>query len=148
MKSQHDQFADALRKSAADEQSPFSEELHAQVMISVKQSRKYQAASSRLSRWWWLAGAIACVVMLFIIRPTAHKANQLNPSPEISTNLQSLPPIPALGPLLHEVVSPLRNQLHDAQYAYLDRDGKRLANFLLRNVPGLSPPSAPSQQPQ
>jgi hypothetical protein len=51
--------------------------------------------------------------------------------------MPELPTIPSLKKVVADVAEPVREKLNDAKFAYLDRDGKLLANFLRHSVPGV-----------
>ena len=144
MKSGSDEVGQRFREAAAAEKPIFSEELHDQVMAAAARRERSSEPSENSLRWWWLAGAIACAAVIGAVWLSIQTTTSGISSPR---ELSSLPPIPPIGDMVREAAMPVRTQLYDARYAYLDRDGERLARFLWRTVPGLSEQAHNKQEP-
>jgi hypothetical protein len=130
MKQPHDEFATKLRDEAERETPEFSDELHTRVMAAVRREKVRAAGSLSLRRLLVVpvgAGlAVLVSVVVWMVQPS---------SPPVPSPLVELPTVPALDEVIRETTGPVRQTLQDARFAYLDRDGKRLAKFLWRSIP-------------
>jgi hypothetical protein len=139
-----DRLGRRLREEAQREPPAFSEPLHARVMAQVRAARiTRRTAPKFVLAWWALPAALAAAVAVAVW--IGSPASPLKPAP-VTPTFSKLPQIPPLEKIVAKVAAPVRNQLHDARYAYLDRDGLNLANFLLQSLPGLH--ADPTHPPQ
>jgi hypothetical protein len=130
-----DPFGSQLREAAQREAVAFSQQLHERVMAGVRETRMPRIARPKTMIGWWpvalaAAAVIALVVWLCMPEP-AQKTQPGRAAPAVAR----MPQIPPLGKIVQEVAAPVGKQLYDARFAYLDRDGESLANFLLQSVP-------------
>ena len=136
-----DTFAKRLREAGAAVTPATSEALHARVMADVRRERAVASSASEaptLVRWWWMLGgaaATAVAVAIVLWRTTAPAPGPTSPVRPVQ--VAELPAVPSFEWVVVETVGPVRDKLHEARYAYLDRDAKRLARFLIRAVPGV-----------
>jgi hypothetical protein len=146
-----DTFAKRLREAGAAVTPATSEALHARVMGDVRRERAVASSASEaptLVRWWWMLGgaaATAATVGVALWRTTAPPAPGPT-SPVRPVQVAELPAVPSFESVVVETVGPVRDKLHEARYAYLDRDAKRLARFLIRAVPGVPHDAGPSDE--
>ena len=132
-----DAFRRQLHDAGAAVTPTASEELHARVMADVRRERAISSAAStsgRASGWWWAIGAVAAAVVV-IVTVWVTTSREPNPPPVVHRDVPSLPPVPSIENVVVKRVEPVRTKLHEARFAYLDRDTKRLAKFLVRAVP-------------
>lgn len=128
-----DSFKEALCDAAASAERPFSDELHVRVMAGVRRERAGKGGEMRWGGWWAVgvvAAGVVVVVGVWALRP----GEPVRERPVVAVG----PMVSSLKEAIRETAEPVREELHDARYAYLDRDGKRLAKFLWRSVPGVS----------
>ena len=133
----NDAFGRELRDAGAAVTPPTSEPLHARVMADVRRERATSSTSStsgRASGWWWTIGAVAAAVAV-ILTVWVTTSREPNPPPVVKRNVPSLPSMPSMENVVVKRVDPVRTKLHEARFAYLDRDTKRLVKFLVRAVP-------------
>ncbi|MGB7159976.1 MAG: hypothetical protein WBD40_18060, partial [Tepidisphaeraceae bacterium] len=135
-----DAFGQRLREAGAAVTPETSEPLHARVMADVR--REQAAASSAATGdhagvgWWWMVGAAAAVLAIGVgLWVTASRGPGATPVPH--AKVAHLPAVPSIESIVVQKVEPVRAKLHEARFAYLDRDTKRLARFLVRAVPGV-----------
>ena len=132
-----DAFRRQLHDAGVAVTPPTSEQLHARVMASVRRERATSSAAltgGRASGWWWTIGALAAVVAV-IMTGWLTTSREPNPPPVVKRDVPSLPAVPSIENVVVKRVDPVRTKLHEARFAYLDRDTKRLAKFLVRAVP-------------
>jgi hypothetical protein len=143
MKRRDDPFARRLREAGAALTPPTSDALHACVMADVRRERALASSAAPRARWavarWWMIGATAAAIAVGIglwmtSREGVTPLTPLSPRPQVAV----LPPVPSIEAAVLETVEPVREKLHEARFAYLDRDAKRLARFLIRAVPGVA----------
>jgi len=109
------------------------------VMADVRRERAVASSAPEAptaARWWWTLGgaAVTAVTVAAVLwRTTAPPG----PTPVTPVQIAELPRVPSIESVVVETVGPVRDKLHEARYAYLDRDAKRLARFLIRAVPGV-----------
>jgi len=141
MKRTDDAFGQRLRDAGKAVTPAASEELHARVMADVRRDRAIAssaaAAGGRAATWWWAFGSAAALVVamsltLWLTTSPPPAVTQGEPAP-----VAALPPMPSIETVVIETVEPMREKLHEARFAYLDRDAKRLARFLIHAVPGV-----------
>ena len=145
-----DRFRQALRNSAGRNGAGFSDELHTRVMAGVRHARAEgqataDASAPRRIPWLPLATVAAGVVVLAIGGLTLLRPDQSKTSPSTNGDVAVTPSISDLRQAVRNTAAPVRDRMHDARYAYLDRDGKRLADFLARSLPKF--PSLPADRP-
>lgn len=131
----HGPFKKALRDAAVFERPEFSNELHGRVMVGVRRQRAAERLAGTSSVRWWAGSAVAAGVAVAVgvwavrVREQSVAARQ--------AVVAIGPAVSSLEEAVRETAGPVREQLHDARFAYLDRDAKRLAKFLWRSVPGV-----------
>ena len=141
MKRTDDAFGQRLRDAGETVTPPTSEDLHARVMADVRRERAMAssaAAGGRPATWWWMFGSataavvVAVSVAVWLATPPPPAVTQREP-----VVIAALPAVPSIETVVIETVEPMREKLHEARFAYLDRDAKRLARFLIHAVPGV-----------
>jgi hypothetical protein len=142
-----DSFKQTLRAAASQGDGEFSDVLHTRVMAGVRQARARSAGTpDRRRRVPWLpltTVAAGLLVLTFGVWTMTHSPKPAAPS---STPGLAAVDLSSIRQAVHNTAGPVRDRLHDARYAYLDRDGKRLADFLVRSLPKLPViPQQPSQ---
>jgi hypothetical protein len=127
------QIGRQLKEEAEQENTAFSSVLHDRVMAGVRRERVMQAP---LHGWriWCSLGAVAAAVAVVIGLWVTRQQPQITPLP---VQVIELPEIRSPGRMVSEAIRPARQKLNDARFAYLDRDGKRLAHFLWHSMPGV-----------
>ena len=140
MKRTDDAFGQRLREAAATVTPATSEDLHARVMADVRRERAIAssaAAGGRTATWWWMFGSAAALVVAVSVAVWLTTS----PPPAVTQGepvaVAPLPPVPSIETVVIEAVEPMREKMHEARFAYLDRDAKRLARFLIHAVPGV-----------
>ena len=141
MKRTDDAFGQRLREAAAAMKPATSEELHARVMADVRRERAIASSAAPGERaavtWWWAFGSAAALVAAVSVTVWLTTS----PPPAVTHGepvaVAALPPLPAIETVVIETVEPMREKIHEARFAYLDRDAKRLARFLIHAVPGV-----------
>jgi hypothetical protein len=141
VKRSDDAFAKRLREAGAALTPAASDALHARLMADVRRERaaasSAPAGDSMAPRRLRIVGAAAAVgavgfgIWVTTTRPPA--AIPVQPPVQVA----QLPPVPSIEAVVVETVQPVRQKLHEARFAYLDRDAKRLARFLIHAVPGV-----------
>jgi hypothetical protein len=132
MKQNTDEFARRLHDDAEIDAPDFSDMLHIRLMAAVCREN-LRAAPAPSSIWRFAIPTIATAIIAIASAIWFSKRSTPIPPP---TDLAVLPTIPSLEQVVRETADPMRQKLKDARFAYLDRDGKRLARFLWRSVPG------------
>jgi hypothetical protein len=105
----------------------FSEALHSKIMLRVQHSAAAGPIAHRrpwyLSRVTWSAAASLALIaaILWTHSPTLPTVEKP------STAALHLPQLP-------DMLTPVNQKLEESRYAYLDRDGQRLANYLLNQL--------------
>ena len=141
MKRNDDPFASRLREAATAVTPATSETLHARVMGDVRRERSVASSAAEAplaTRWWWTLGAAAATAVtvgVLLMRTTTPPPGPTPPNTPVQ--IAELPPMPSIESVVVETVGPVRDKLHEARFAYLDRDAMRLARFLIRAVPGV-----------
>jgi hypothetical protein len=141
-RSDDDAFGQRLREAGAAVTPATSEQVHARVMADVRRERAAASAVTTTGRtragWWWIVSgttaATAVAVGVGVWVTTSHEPHVTPPS---HVEIAMLPAVPSIEKVVVETVEPMRAKLHEARFAYLDRDTKRLARFLIRAVPGV-----------
>ena len=153
MKRSDDAFARRLKESGGAVTPATSEPLHARVMADVRRERAIASSGAQSTigaRWWWSLGAAAATVVTVSVvlwRTTTPPSPSPGPTPPVRpVQVAELPRVPSIEHVVVETVGPVREKLHEARFAYLDRDAKRLAGFLIRAVPGVPRDAAPSAE--
>ena len=144
-----DTFAKRLREAGSVVTPATSEALHARVMADVRRERAVASSMAEAPtavRWWWTLGAAAATAVAVAVVLWQTTATPPGPTPVRPVQIAELPPVPSLETVVVETVGPVRDKLHEARYAYLDRDAKRLARFLIRAVPGVPHETVPSAE--
>ena len=145
MKRTDDKLGHRLRNAGKAVTPAASEELHARVMADVRRGRAVASstvAGGGAATWWWVFGTAAAAVVVAVCvaiwvttaRPTPRPTAVIPGGP---VAVAPLPPVPSIESVVIETVGPMRDKLHEARFAYLDRDAKRLARFLIHAVPGV-----------
>jgi hypothetical protein len=135
-----DAFGRRLRDAGAAVTPAPSEQLHARVMADVRRERAAESSAATGGRagaaWWWTIGAAAAALAVGAgVWVTTSREPSVRPPPH--GEVVTLPPVRSIEKVVAERVQPVRAKLHEARFAYLDRDTKRLARFLVRAVPGV-----------
>jgi hypothetical protein len=133
-------LAEQLRREAAESAPAFSPLLHARIMQRIERSdvavdtlpinrpRSYRLAFAGLA-------AAASVTLLLLLHPWSTRPGKIqivNPGPSPSTQPNATLPQFALG--IDNITTPASQQLDDVRFAYLDRDAKHFASFMMRQV--------------
>ena len=151
MKRTDDAFGQRLRGAGKAVTPATSEGLHARVMADVRRERAVASSGAAGERglvaWWWLFGCAAALVVavsvaLWVTTPPPPAVTQGEPAV-----VAALPAVPSIERVVVETVEPMREKLHEARFAYLDRDAKRLARFLIHAVPGVPADSDDGTRP-
>ena len=141
MKRTDDAFGQRLRDAGKAVTPATSAELHARVMADVRRERAM--ASSAAARgpaggtWWWMFGSAAALVVAVSVTVWLTTSPPPAVTPAQPVAVAALPPVPSIETVVIETVEPMREKIHAARFAYLDRDAKRLARFLIHAVPGV-----------
>ena len=139
-----DAFGRKLHEAGVSVTPATSEDLHARVMADVRREQAMAsssaAASAGRARWWWLIGTAAAAAAVAVWVTTSREPTV---APPPYAPVAQLPPLPSIEAAVVEKMQPVREKLHEARFAYLDRDTKRLARFLLRSVPGMPADARP-----
>jgi hypothetical protein len=138
-RSDHDTIGRQLRDAGAALTAPASEQLHARVMADVRRERAAASSATTTQRTagrWWMIGAAAAAVVAVVVTVWVMTEREPTTPPVAYRQVPSLPSVPSVEKVVVEGVE-LRAKLHEARFGYLDRDGKRLAHFLIRAVPGV-----------
>jgi hypothetical protein len=142
-----DEFGRALKEAGEAVTPGGSEEVHARVMGAVRRERAREGdlnppawVAGRGWTWWWgVVGAgvasVGVVVGVWVLNGRERVATR-SVGPATAAVAVELPAVPSVAEIV-AAARPVREKLKDARFAYLDRDGKRLAKFLLRSVPGV-----------
>jgi hypothetical protein len=135
-----DAFGRQLREAAAAVTPDASEPLHARVMADVRRARAIASSSDASSslapaRWGWLIGAAVVIAIGVGVWLTTSREPVAPPAP-YAKDVAPLK-VPSFEVAVAQKIKPVRAKLHEARFAYLDRDTKRLAQFLIRSVPGV-----------
>jgi hypothetical protein len=148
MKRTVDEFGQRLRTAAEDASPAFSEELHHRAMAGVRRARvgTMAAAPWNWGRLGWVAGGVAvAAVVVMSVGPWAVKPVErpvvTYAVPDVGVS------VPELGKAVREAAGPVGEKMKAARFGYLDRDGKRLAVFLWRSVPGVPAESGEASGP-
>ena len=140
MKQTDDRFGQRLRNAGKALTPATSEDLHARVMANVRRDRAMAssaAAGGRAATWWWMFGSAAALVAALSLALWLTTSPPPTVTPVQPVAVAALPAVPSIEAVVIETVEPMREKLHEARFAYLDRDAKRLARFLIHAVPGV-----------
>ncbi|HZZ42134.1 MAG TPA: hypothetical protein VFE58_04295 [Tepidisphaeraceae bacterium] len=123
----------------------FSSDLHARIMAEVRHSGAGDSPAKL--KWVWTIGLAAAAIAALIIVPWAMLPKVPPAIAPTSPSLLSMSDMPSLHEIVHDTVVPMREKLNEARFAYLDRDGKRLALFLWHSLPGAPADHSKSSSP-
>jgi hypothetical protein len=136
-----DEFGRGLREAGKGATAAFSSELHRRVMTEVRRERTRGTAAEEGIAWaHWVATALVLTVVTATWIALTRPRKPIAPT----TPLVVVRAGPSLEEVVRETAAPVPEKLRDARFAYLDRDGMRLAKFLLRSVPGLTAADNPN----
>ena len=134
----NDHVAAALRAEADALTPAFSPELHNRVMARLETQKPEAATLAAGDRfrpqWRWpavgVAAAIALAAGVWAVKMSTKSPVQ---SPEIvKVPPKEVPSLPPVKPLLDVA----QKKMDEGKYAYLDRDARRFAGFVLSQLPG------------
>ena len=140
MRRTDDAFGQRLRDAGKTVTPATSEDLHARVMAHVRRERAMASSAAeggRAATWWWMFGSAAALVAAVSVTVWVTTSPPPATTPPQPVAVAALPPVPSIDAVLIETVEPMREKIHEARFAYLDRDAKRLARFLIHAVPGV-----------
>ena len=129
---ERDPLAARLRREASQTAPEFSQDLHARVMQAVGQA---QRASPARHGGRWIAIALVAAAIAIAVGVWMRIANRevvRTPAPvDLS---EFVPPIPTDG------FRRMRDDVEEQRLAYLDRDARQLANFVVAQLSNTIPP--------
>jgi len=143
----HEQLSAQLQAQAGADVPVFSDDLHRRVMTAVRQASSPSPCTqgegwgegsfrhSAIGNWqsairWGLATAAAIALGIGI---ALH--NPPPPTPKLVAIPNKPIPIPSLPVIaLANAAEPANRRLHDARFAYLDRDAKDFGQYLIEQI--------------
>jgi hypothetical protein len=139
-------------QSSAPALPTFSETLHVRVMESVRAIQKSErplplpapgVSMNPEGNVWIRHWRFAAVVAGIAIGAWIFTAREKKPGiPSVLATVQ----VPRVDELVRQTISPLQTRWDAGRFGYLDRDGKRLGEFLLNQIPEWSPETEGAQR--